>query len=62
MIFAQVAAQILQRLRRTSQRGLGIHHPVVFVELSLPLAPVSVRTLRVTLNLAVLVGGRLPQP
>jgi hypothetical protein len=53
----RVTAQVLQHLGRTSQRGFGIHHPVMLVKLLLPLAPIKLCALRVTLNLVAGVGG-----
>ena len=51
----RVAAQVLQHLGRASQRRLGVHHPVVLIELALPLPPWPVLALRVMPNIAVLV-------
>ena len=48
----RVAAQIFQHLGRTAQRGLGIHHPVVLVEMALPIPPTPILTLRIALDAA----------
>ena len=43
----RVAAQVFQHLRRPAQRCLGIHDPVMPVELPVPLAPGGRLSLRV---------------
>ena len=47
----RVAAQILQRLCRSTQRRIGIHHPLVAVQRFAPLGPVARRALRVACGL-----------
>ena len=48
----RVAAQILQHQGRATQRRLGVNHPVVFVELAVPLPICVVLPLRILLDLA----------
>jgi hypothetical protein len=47
----RVSTQVLQHLGGAAQRGLGIHHPFVFIELALALVPKRWGQLRVTFNL-----------
>ena len=38
----RITAQILKHLSRATQRGLGIHHSMVFVRLLLPNTPMGI--------------------
>jgi hypothetical protein len=48
---------IFQHLGRATQRGFGIHHPVMFVEPALSITPSISVTLRVVRDVALVVGA-----